>query len=187
MKFRNRTLFYRLFRPAVKVIKFRILHVDDTSQRIALGVAVGIWTAFTPFLGLHMFLALAIAALIRANKALAVLFVWITNPFTMFPIYASSYLAGRFLLGRLHHSSVQPGQIGELLGNLFSFQNMLTCLYSSAFWKDLAKVFGKIGLEVTVGGFVLGTLAAILGYFATRWIVTTHRAKSGRRRFRHLS
>jgi uncharacterized protein len=187
MKLRSRTFLQKLFRPAARFIKFRILHVDDTPRRIAMGVAVGVWTAFTPFLGLHMFLALAIAALTRANKALAVLFVWITNPFTLIPVYAASYLVGRFLVGRFHHSTVQPGQIGELLGNLFSFENMLTCLYSKPFWKDLAKVFGKIGLEVTVGGFILGILAAIIGYFITYRIVMNHRAKSGRRRFRHLS
>jgi uncharacterized protein (DUF2062 family) len=187
MKLRSRTFFQKLFRPAVIFVKFRILHVDDTSRRIALGVAVGVWTAFTPFLGLHMFMALAIAALVRANKALAVLFVWVSNPFTMIPVYTASYLVGRFFVGRFHHSSIKPGKIGELLGNLFSFENMLTCLYSKPFWRELAKVFGKIGLEVTVGGFILGLLAALIGYFVTYRIVTTHRTKSGRRRFRHLS
>ena len=187
MKLRTRTFFQKLFRPAVKFIKFRILHVDDTAQRIALGTAVGLWVAFTPLMGLHMILALALAALLRANKALAVLFVWLSNPFTLLPIYGSSYLVGRFFVGHFHSSSVQPGQVGQLLGNLFSFHNMMTCLNSSAFWKDMVTVFGKIGLEVTVGGFILGIMAGITGYFVTYWIVTTHRIKFGRRRFRHLS
>jgi uncharacterized protein len=187
MKLRSRTFFQKLLRPAVIFIKFKILHVDDTSQRIARGVAVGLWIAFTPLVGFHMILALAVATLLRANKALAMMLVWLSNPFTLLPVYGSCYLVGRLLIGRLHHSSVQPGQVGELLGNLFSFSKMMTCLYSSEFWKDLVIVFGKIGLEVTVGGFVIGTLAAIIGYFTTRWLIITHRAKSGRRRFRHLS
>jgi uncharacterized protein (DUF2062 family) len=62
----------------------------------------------------------------------------------------------------------------------------LTSFHSAAFWKEAAVVFGKIGLEVTIGGFILGTLFAIVGYFATYWIVTNHRAKSGRRRFRQI-
>ena len=187
MKLRSRTFLQKLFRPAVIFIKFKILHVDDTSQRIARGVAVGLWIAFTPLMGFHMILALAAATLLRANKALAMMLVWLSNPFTILPIYWPCYLLGRFLIGRLHHASVQPGQIRELLGNLFSFPKMITCLYSADFWKELAIVFGKIGLEVTVGGFVIGTLAAIIGYFTTRWIVTSHRAKSKRRRFRHLT
>jgi uncharacterized protein (DUF2062 family) len=176
-----------LFRPTVRFLKFRILHVDDTSERIARGVALGLWIAFTPLMGFHMILALAAAALLGANKALAMMFVWLSNPFTILPIYGLCYMVGRFFIGHSGGASVESEQIGELLGNLFSFHNMLTCLYSSTFWKELAIVFGKIGLEVTLGGFILGTPAAIIGYFATYRIMTTHRAKSSRRRFRHLS
>lgn len=68
MKLRSKTFFQKLSRPAVGFVKFRILHVDDTPQRIARGVAVGVWIAFTPLLGLHMILALAIAALILPIK-----------------------------------------------------------------------------------------------------------------------
>jgi hypothetical protein len=184
MKLRSKTFFQKLFRPAVGFIKFRILHVDDTPQRIARGIAVGLWIAFTPFLGLHMILALTLAALLRANKALAVLWVWVNNPFTLLPIYVPAYLLGRFLVGRFHHSSILPEQAGNLLGRIFSFSHILTCLHTPAFWKDIAVVFGKIGLEMTVGGFVLGTLAATAAYFAAYWLVITYRAKSGRRRFR---
>jgi uncharacterized protein (DUF2062 family) len=188
MKPRNRrTFFQKLHRPVAGFIKFRILHVDDTPQRIARGIAVGLWIAFTPFLGLHMILALALAALFRANKALAVLFVWISNPFTLLPIYGSAYLTGRFLVGQFHPSLLQPEQAGDLLGELFSFSKMMTCLHSTAFWEEMAVVFGKIGLEVIVGGFVLGTIVAIAGYTATYWLVNTYRVKSGRRRFRQIS
>ena len=187
MKLQNKTFFRKLFRPAAGFVKFRILHVDDTPQRIARGVAVGVWIAFTPFLGLHMILALALAVLFRANKVLAVLGVWISNPFTLLPIYGSAYLMGRFLVGRFHPSQAQPGQVGDLLGRVFSLGNMVPRLHTAAFWEEVAKVFGKIGIEVTLGGFVLGTLFALVGYFATYWLVSTHRAKSGRRRFRHLS
>ncbi|MBM4103638.1 MAG: DUF2062 domain-containing protein [Planctomycetes bacterium] len=186
MKLQNKKFFRKLFRPAVGFVKFRILHVYDTPQRIARGIAVGLWIGFTPLLGLHMILALAIAALFRANKILAVLGVWISNPFTLLPIYGSAYLAGRFPVGRFHPSHAQPGQVGDLLSHIFSLSNMVTRLHTTAFWKEVAVVFGKIGLEVTIGGFVLGTLFAIMGYFATYWIVTNHRIKSGRRRFRQL-
>lgn len=176
-----------MLRPVAGFVNFRILHVDDTPQRIARGVAVGFWVAFTPFLGLHMVLALALAVVLKANKTLAVLSVWVSNPFTFLLIHVPAYLVGRLLLVKFHPASVEPGQTGDLLNSIFSFSSLLTCLHTPAFWKNAAEVFGKIGLEVTIGGFVLGTLAAAIGYFATYWIVSTHRAKSGRRRFRHLS
>jgi uncharacterized protein (DUF2062 family) len=183
MKLRSKTFFQKLIRPAVGFVKFRILHVDDTPQRIARGMAVGLWVAFTPLMGIQMAIALAGAILFRANKALAVMCVWLSNPFTLVPVYGPCYLIGRFLMGRIH-PDVQPSQVGEQLSRIFSFSNMLTKLHTATFWKEVAVVFGKIGLEVTIGGFVLGTLFAIAGYFATYWIVTKHRAKSGRRRFR---
>jgi uncharacterized protein (DUF2062 family) len=183
MKLRSRTWIQKLLRPAARFIKFRILHVDDTPQRIARGMAVGLWVAFTPLMGIQMAIALGGAILFRANKALAVMCVWLSNPLTLVPVYGPCYLIGRFLVRRIH-PDIQASQVGEQLSRIFSFSTLLTSFHSAAFWKEVAVVFGKIGLEVTVGGFVLGTLFAIIGYFATYWIVTNHRAKSGRRRFR---
>jgi uncharacterized protein (DUF2062 family) len=183
MKLRNKTFLQKLVRPFVGFVKFRILHVDDTPQRIARGIAVGLWVAVTPLVGVQMALALAGAILFRANKALAVMCVWLSNPFTTVPIYGPCYLVGRFLMGRIH-PDVQPSQVGEHLSRILSFSNLVTSFHSSAYWKEVAEVFGKIGLEVSIGCFILGTLYAIVGYYATYWIVTNHRAKSGRRRFR---
>lgn len=183
---RSRTLMQRILRPFTRFIKFRILHVDDTPQRIARGVAIGLWVAFTPLLGFHMLIALALAALFRANKVLAVLLVWVSNPMTLIPIHLPAYLVGRFFVGRLHAPALtNPAQVADLLGNLFSFHKMLTCLHTASFWKELAVVFGKIGLEVTIGGFVIGTIVAVSGYYASFYWVRHHRMKTGRRRFRH--
>jgi hypothetical protein len=183
MKLRTRTCFQKLFRPVIGFVKFRILHVDDTPQRIARGIAVGLWVAVTPLMGVQMALALAGAILFRANKALAIMCVWLSNPLTTVPIYGPCYLVGRFLLRRIH-PDVQVSQVGEQLSRIFSFSTMVTSFHSAAYWKEVAEVFSKIGLEVSIGCFILGTLYAIIGYFATYWIVTNHRAKSGRRRFR---
>lgn len=133
-----------------------------------------------------MIIAVTLAALCKGNKALAALMVWLSNPFTVLPIYGPCYMVGRALVGRFHPSSVSMdlNQITEMLGGLFTFSKMLTCLHSAAFWKDIAVVFGKIGLEITIGGLVLGSLAAAAGYFMTYNLVTKYRAKKGRRRFR---
>lgn len=184
-KLRPRTMMQRIWRSFVGFVKFRILHVDDTPHRIARGMAVGLWVAFTPLMGFHMIIALALSTVFRANKALAVVLVWLSNPFTLIPVYLPAYLVGRFFVGWLHPSSLtDPAQVADLLGNLFSFQNMLSCLHSTVFWKELAIVFGKIGLEVTIGGFVIGSILAALGYYASLHLIRYHRAKSGRRRFR---
>lgn len=186
LKLRPRPFMQRISRPITSFIKFRVLHIDDTPQRIARGMAVGLWVAFTPLMGFHMLIALGLSILFRANKALAVALVWLSNPFTLIPVYLPAYLVGRFFVGKFHPSSMtDPVQVAELLGNLFSFHKMLTCLHSTAFWKELAVVFGKIGLEVTIGGFVIGSIAATAGYYASLYLVRYYRTKKGRRRFRH--
>ncbi len=187
MRLRQRSWVEQFFRPVVRFFTFRILHVDDTTSRIAMGVAVGLFTAFTPFLGFHMLIGLGLAALLRGNKAMAVLFVWVSNPLTQLPVSAAAYFTGRLLMGYWGQSSWQDLKVAAyLLSELFSFHNMRTCLHSPEFWKNMGEVFSKIGIEMTVGGFVLGLISGVLGYFVTFTLVRRHRIKAGRRRHRHL-
>ena len=46
----------------------RLLALDDTPERIALAFAVGVFLAFSPLLGLHTVLGLAIAFLFGLNR-----------------------------------------------------------------------------------------------------------------------
>jgi len=186
IRLRSRTFLQQLLRPAVRFVKFRILHVDDTPERIARGVAIGLAVAFSPFLGFHMIIALTIAALLKANKVLAVAMVWLSNPLTLLPVYLPAYMVGRSLVGWVHPASkIDPAQVDDLLASIFSFSAFITRLHTAEFWKDVGVVFGKIGLEVTVGGLVLGAMAAAAGYYLTYHLVVNYRAKKGRRRFRH--
>lgn len=91
------------FHYAVKKIKdfvvFRILHVDDTPHRIALGMGIGIFITFTPTLGFQMVLIVLTCTLLRANKLVGVPLAWLSNPFTLVPVYGPSFLLGQWLLG----------------------------------------------------------------------------------------
>ncbi len=78
---------------------YRVLSLDDTPHRIALGVAIGIFITWTPTIGLQMILTLALSALLGANKFVGIPFVWISNPFTLVPIYGPNYFLGCRLLG----------------------------------------------------------------------------------------
>lgn len=96
------------FRPALRFIKRRILHTNDSPQRIARGIAVGLFTAWLPLLGIHIILALIFAAVLRANKAMAILFVWVSNPLTAPFIYYPCYRMGRFILSFFRLESEIP-------------------------------------------------------------------------------
>ena len=78
-----------IWRKSRRFIVHRVLHADDTPHRIALGVAAGLFIGLTPTVGFQMVLAVALAAALRANKVVCIPMVWITNPFTIIPIYIS--------------------------------------------------------------------------------------------------
>ena len=77
---------------------YRVLHVDDTPHRIALGVAVGIFVCWLPCMPVQMILTVALSTLVGANKFVGVPFVWISNPLTIFPVYWPSWMLGKWIL-----------------------------------------------------------------------------------------
>lgn len=72
-------------------------HINRRS--ISLGLAIGLFCAFLP-IPMQMILAAVLAIAMRANFVLSVVAVWITNPFTITPIYYFCYRLGRFLLAQ---------------------------------------------------------------------------------------
>ena len=92
----------KLLRPVINFIKYRVLHVDDSPHRIALGVSIGLFAAYLPPLGIHILAALILSFLLRANKFVAVTFVWLSNPFTFVFIYYPNYLMGRVAMAWLN-------------------------------------------------------------------------------------
>ena len=53
-----------MFRTAFR----RLLAIDDPPERTALAFSIGVFIAFSPFLGLHTIMATALAFLFRFNK-----------------------------------------------------------------------------------------------------------------------
>ena len=169
-------------RPMLRFVKFRLLHVDDSEQRMARGIAAGVFVAYSPFFGLHMLLALILAQLIRANKALAVMAVWLSNPLTFAFVYYPSYLLGRLILPLLHQKpQVDPDQVQHLLNKTFSLRYMLSNLFSADYWKQAAAVFTKIGLETCIGGVLLGTLLGLVSYWISFYFIIGYRTRKQNR------
>lgn len=71
-----------------------LLHADDPPHRLALGLAVGVFVAFTPTVGIQMIIAGFLSWLLKANKLVSAAMVWISNPATIIPIYWYCYRIG---------------------------------------------------------------------------------------------
>jgi len=169
----------RMRRTRVQVlrfIKYRILHVDDSPHRIALGMALGILVAYMPPFGFHIVLVTLLSFLFRANKFVALVSVWICNPFTYVLIYYPNYLVGRALLNVLGFArSAELEDAMQTFTQSLSFSHFMTNFYRSEFWSSLGSFLAQIGMEIFVGGLLIGGILAVAGYVITKKVVTLYR------------
>lgn len=163
------------FQSILRFIKFRILHIDDSPHRIAIGVALGLFIAWTPLIGLHIFLALMLTFLLKANKFAALASIWASNPLTFIFIYYPNYLFGKWLL-----KCFQPctsAQSTDLQSNLHHLFSSFTNVFTADFWNNIFIVLFKQGQALWLGSVVLGLLVAGAGYTAAYLIIKSHRKK----------
>ncbi len=155
----------------------RILHADDTPHRIALGVGLATFIGFLPIIGIQTLVALAVAAVLRANKAVCLPFVWITNAFTFVPIYWVCWKLGSAIMqtGGSAAEQLVAGKITRMkemlaasgIGGFFRFE----------FWRQLGSLMAELGIELWLGCGLVGLVAGVALYLATRWGVVAYRAR----------
>lgn len=124
------------------------------NRRSAAGaVALGFFIAYLP-LPMHMLLAALAAIPLRVNLPLAILAVWLNNPFTVVPLNILAYKSGAWLLG------MPPGD--------FYFE-------LSAEWvKDtLTEVIEPLAL----GCLLWGVICAVAGRIAVQVLWRLHAAQ----------
>jgi uncharacterized protein (DUF2062 family) len=135
----------------------RLLAVDDPPERTALAFSVGVFIAFSPFLGLHTIMATLVAFLFRFNKIAIYTGTFINNPFlTLVPIIAASYAVGALIMGR-------PLSLPEEGLKLLREPHLLT----AAYWRQLFAHLWDIVLPFSVGGMALSIICSLAAYPVT--------------------
>lgn len=162
-----------------RFVIYRILHADDTPHRLSLGIALGLFVAWTPTIGVQMLLVILLASLFKANRRVGVPLVWISNPLTFVPIYYPSYLLGRFFLGQyLNRPALGYEQVNEMLKNLRSFSYIISHIFEPEFWHEALSLLVKLGVELWVGSlliaFIVGGIGYIVSYRTIVWYRTSH-------------
>ncbi len=162
-----------IFCPPVRFIKYRILHVNDSPNRIAMGVAIGLFVGWTPLIGLHTLIVLSLAVVMRVNKSVALVCVWVTNIFTAMPIYYFNYLIGRYLFGtKGGEQELIRREISGLLKNILSLSDIGAFLYRADFWDKFWKLIVNIRAELWLGSLIVGTIVSVIAYFAFYYLIT---------------
>ena len=74
-------------------------YLSVNRRMITRGVGIGLFWAFIP-MPMQMLAVMATTPFVRFNVPIAISMVWLSNPFTMPPMYYMEYLTGNFILGR---------------------------------------------------------------------------------------
>ncbi|MFC1833437.1 DUF2062 domain-containing protein [Thermodesulfobacteriota bacterium] len=123
----------------------------------ARGVAVGLFVGFgVPFGGQVMMLALLRLAF-RFNWIIAFGFTWVTNPFSIIPMYYGYYRLGSLILNR------PPVLTSEKFTEI-----IMPLLSMDYFWESLqgfAALGGDFMLRWFAAGLTIGILTAVVSYF----------------------
>jgi uncharacterized protein (DUF2062 family) len=138
-------------------LKFRRLQGDP--QKLAWGMALGVFIGITPTVPFHTVLALGLPPLLGISPVTAYLGIWVMNPLTIAPLYLAAYKVGQiFLYGG------KPLVIPESL-DFHAFLELL--------WRG--------GLALQVGGVLIALPPAIISYFLTLWTIRRYRQRKARK------
>ena len=107
-------------------------YLSINRKSISRGALIGLFWGFIP-MPMQMAAVMLTTPFIRFNVPLAISTVWLSNPFTMPPMYYMEYLTGNFILGREGIDDI------ELTMDWFSehFDDILIPLYTGTAFYSL--------------------------------------------------
>ena len=132
-----------------------LLHIEDTPHRTALAFGVGVLIAFSPFLGIHMGIALLVAFVFRLNRVAILFGTYLNNPWTVAPIYLAGTSLGCLMLG-------------VSMDGLEAIDWDLT---GAAFRETLWATLRAYAWPFILGNTILGLACGLVGYVLLRRIL----------------
>ena len=152
-----------LFNKIINFVSAKFFHINDSAQKIALGVALGVFSGLIP--GTGPAVALFLALIFRANRAAALLGSILTNTWLSLLTFILAIKLGSVILG-LHWQEVcQKAQ----------------SLISSFGWIKFFKLsFYDVLFPIIIGYVIMGLFLGLVSYFITLLIIrrNTHGSKT---------
>jgi uncharacterized protein (DUF2062 family) len=147
----------------------QLLHTHDTPHRTAGAYALGVFLAFSPMLGLHAVLGLALAFVFRLNRVAVILGVYTNLPWVVPAYYTLATIAGAAILG----VDVQPRALEE---GIRAISSTPWGQYSTLA-RSLAPLIWAFVLGSTIGAVVLAAVA----YRVSLVMILAHRKRISQR------
>jgi uncharacterized protein (DUF2062 family) len=139
----------------------KLLHIGDTAERTALAYSIGVFLGFSPLLGLHILLALAIAFLWKLNRVAILIGIGMNTPWWIVPYYMIATWVGMWVTGFWVDWATLKKifQIGVDKGFL-----------RSDFWSSIASQSGLL-LSFGIGSLILCIILSLISYpLCLKWI-----------------
>ncbi len=156
----NRSLRYRIL---------RLLRIQSSPHRIALGSALGVFAVFTPFLGFQMTLAALLALALRGSVLASAVSSFAGNPLTYPIIWISTFTVGNVFLDSSASAEISKFSDGaEALGR--SIREASADGVASA-----VEGLWPILKPMALGALPLGGLTALLTYIAVRQLAESRK------------
>lgn len=143
-------------------------------RRVAMGVAVGLAVGVIP-LPTQMVVAALAAIACRANVAAAVAATWLTNPFTLVPIWSLAIALGRMASG--HHGPVATPEMLDI-----DWSAPLSWGTTLMAW--ISNLGPPLLIGLPLAGLLLGAIAYLVVYLGWWAVIRGERRRRLRQRAR---
>ncbi|MGB9856945.1 MAG: DUF2062 domain-containing protein [Dictyoglomaceae bacterium] len=141
----------RSLKRFLKYIYLKVIRINDSPEKIAKSIALGVFIGVFPTFGIGGILALILAKILRLNYIATVLGTFIMNYFTSPLFWSLSYFLGSLILeGKIELKFLKEGEI---------------------------KYFA---LTYLIGNLVVSFLTALLSYFLTKKAVEKYKERKRR-------
>lgn len=137
-----------------KAVYLKLFRINDTPQRIALGLGIGVFCGVLP--GLGPIAALALAFFLRVNRASALLGSVLTNTWMSIPVFLVSLKAGAAITG-VRYQELQSSW--ELLIKDFRWTLLFDVSIRNLLWPILLG-YAVISLGIGIITYAVALIAA---------------------------
>ncbi len=165
---------------AFQYVKHRLRRLPDTPERIARGIAAGVFATFTPLYGLHFIVAVVIARISNGNILASLLGTFFGNPLTYFPIGAISIKTGNFILGN-QTDNLENGRsfVGKFVDAGRDLQTNIWSVFSGkpVDWSNVFLFYDEVFFPFLIGGIVPGVVISTIAYFLTVPIIRAYQKR----------
>jgi len=120
------------------------LSVRESPKKIASAFALGVFIGMSPLLGIHTVLGIGVAWALKLNRLVTLVGVYVTNPWTIVPIYTFGTWLGTLVLG-----------VDHLMPEVD---------WAHLTFKSLLGDFRPLLMPFLVGNTLLGLVSSIIGY-----------------------